>query len=1103
MSILILWFGLLLPPPGEEPGLTAGEIARRIMRSNLPWEIRVYFSRDGAPVAATGDAGFLIIFPRVGPSTLCGTEFSAARTPAWADEEILYDVFDEGGLASWDSRIDDPDLLNSISNFFWLESYGQLRVFGTVNGPKACPFHDSLVMVTGQPDWRPAPSNWDSLMFKALFWDPVQQPPYNGDMYCYDQDFLGGLLPRDWVWDFYAARDAIALIDPYIDFRELDRNGDDMVDYVIIMRTAPPWPTYGIMYFDSYPFDLMTGDSVVVRLAGAFPIRDTARFSGYWDCVYPEVPDSLKYDSQEHRAELLHGIVHELTHNLGVPDKYDVNDWFYNPAFGSSGPGIYSFIKVFAPGPPSRKYMRPYSPLDKLHVGWKTPQELTTDGHYTVRPFSTENPAGPSGVDVYKIVIPFPHYSPYNPENYDYAPDTQQYFLLAYHDKTSHWEDDYEAKGLIIYHINDLTPPFLYQYENPPSVSAYYGDHFEKRKNEDTELASGLWGNEGFGTSPDPVFGSDRHDFWVNFYYQCNPDCWPEESWCLWDYVADKSGMTWPQAAYNNPDDLFGPGVNENFTGLTNPSTDAYACYEVDYHLRDHEQNGTYLTPGKDARCFSVQSFRCYEECGAPDYRPFLRPPYYCSGQPGDPGYGEFGYPQSIASHIAIKNISYEAGAMGFDLLLDYVQSDAPEATGLNNAARFLWDGNFLHMAYTSRSYVYYTRRESRWIPAYPVGQGSRPALVQKDGQVGIIWTCDSGLVLSRGNDYWWEASELVLRRTGLSGASAAVAGESLLVAVEVRNWDTWRLLWSVFPFSDPGTPAWRELARAGGVSPEMTGPSVGTWGDSVFIAYSDPEDGDVYLASLGLGKVQARPIVVNLSESPGIPSKHPSMAVVAGVTFVAWSEDGEILLEGGPWENLNLSSSPGVYSDYPVVAGIPGQRVLSVLWQEGDSLAGRILDPGGTDSTRFSRPYQGKWPQPAAVGDSLYFVSTLWRDRYPRGMNQDSVDEYQVFLDSQPIPGTAVMEPPPMTDRDQPVFALWPPKLRGNRLELTFSLPEKGRARLVLYDVSGRKIAVILEGETGPGTYEASWEGDLPRGVYFLRLTHGERAAVQKFVRM
>ncbi len=1103
MNILVLCLGLLPAPVDGEPGPSAREVFRRIMGSDFPENIKAYFTRDRRLIAAIGEAGFLIIFPRVGPSALCGTEFSTGKSPLWADDEILYDVFDEGGLANWTARIGDPDLRNSLSNFFYLESYGQLRIFGTVNGPKSSPFHDSLITITGQPDWRPAPSNWDSLMFKALFWDPVQVPPYNGDMYCYDQDFLGGLLPRDWVWDFYAARDAIALIDPYVDFRELDRDGDKMVDYVIIIRPAPPWPTYGIMYFESYPFEIMTQDSVVVRPGGAFPLRDTAAFVHYWDCVYPEVPDSLKYDSQEHRAELLHGIVHELTHNLGVPDKYDLNDWFYHPAFGSSGTGIYSFIKVFAPGPAGRRYMRPFSPLDKVHVGWKTPQELTNSGRYTTKPYSMETPQGPAAVDVYRITIPFPHYSPYNPVNYDYAPDTQQYFLVAYHDKASHWEDVYESQGLIIYHINDLTPPFYYQKESPPDITAYYGDHFEKRKNEDPELSSGLWGNEGIGIRPDPIFGSDRHDFWNNFYYQCNPDCFPEESWCLWDYVSEKSGRTWPQPAYNNPDDLFGPGTLENFTHLTNPSSDAYSCYEVDYHLRDHEQNGIYLIPGKDAWCFSVEEFECYEECGAPDYKPFLRPAYYCEGKPGDPGYGEYGYPQFVASHIAIKNIGQEAGGMGFDLLLDYVQSDVPDATGTNNAPRIVWDGNFIHMAYSSRNHIYYTRKENgRWIPAYPVGQGSRPALVEKDGRMGIIWNEDAGLVFRRGNDYWWGEPDIILSGAGLSQASAALAGESLFVAVEKKTWDTWKLLWTAFPFSEPGTPIWRELASANASASGMTGPSVGTWEDKAFIAYSNPQDGDVYLASFNLGQLQARPLLVNLSESPGTPSEHPSMAIVAGVPMVVWSENGEIFLEGEPFQDLNLSASPGVRSDYPAISEIPGLALASVVWQEGDSLAGCVIYPGGPEIFRFSRPYQGKWPQSAAAGDSLYLISTVWRDRYPRGMNQDSVNEYQVFLDSQPLPGTAVTEPS-MPEPVPPQFALWPPLVKGNRLEIRFCLPERARTSLVVYDASGRKVLTILEKEMDPGTYEALWEGDLPAGVYFLKLAQAKRAEVVKFVRI
>jgi flagellar hook assembly protein FlgD len=60
---------------------------------------------------------------------------------------------------------------------------------------------------------------------------------------------------------------------------------------------------------------------------------------------------------------------------------------------------------------------------------------------------------------------------------------------------------------------------------------------------------------------------------------------------------------------------------------------------------------------------------------------------------------------------------------------------------------------------------------------------------------------------------------------------------------------------------------------------------------------------------------------------------------------------------------------------------------------------------------------------------------------------------------------------------------------------------------RLAVYDVAGRRRAVLVDGEVPAGVTEVTWNGQGPggervaSGVYFARLTYGGGAMVSKVV--
>ena len=65
---------------------------------------------------------------------------------------------------------------------------------------------------------------------------------------------------------------------------------------------------------------------------------------------------------------------------------------------------------------------------------------------------------------------------------------------------------------------------------------------------------------------------------------------------------------------------------------------------------------------------------------------------------------------------------------------------------------------------------------------------------------------------------------------------------------------------------------------------------------------------------------------------------------------------------------------------------------------------------------------------------------------------------------------------------------------------ELTLDLPEEARVRLDVFDVSGRRVAVLAEGYYGAGSHSFLWDAaDRPSGVYFYRITASDRTLTRK----
>lgn len=79
-------------------------------------------------------------------------------------------------------------------------------------------------------------------------------------------------------------------------------------------------------------------------------------------------------------------------------------------------------------------------------------------------------------------------------------------------------------------------------------------------------------------------------------------------------------------------------------------------------------------------------------------------------------------------------------------------------------------------------------------------------------------------------------------------------------------------------------------------------------------------------------------------------------------------------------------------------------------------------------------------------------------------------------------------------------------PAPRGATM-IGFTLPAAGRVTLVVYDVAGRRIAKLVDGELAAGPHQASWNGQdesgraVAAGVYFYDLVQGTQRSARRMV--
>jgi len=167
------------------------------------------------------------------------------------------------------------------------------------------------------------------------------------------------------------------------------------------------------------------------------------------------------------------------------------------------------------------------------------------------------------------------------------------------------------------------------------------------------------------------------------------------------------------------------------------------------------------------------------------------------------------------------------------------------------------------------------------------------------------------------------------------------------------------------------------------------------------------------------------------------------------------------------------------------------GSRVKAVA---GDLVQWRDVG-GGRGESCSNAPYVHLGFGEHAVVDSIYVMWLSGRTDILTNVTADqriTIQEGSSFI-SNPhhgfIPTTICLEPP------------YPNPFNPTTM-LTFSLPVAAKVKLLVYDITGRQVAILMNSLEQAGNHRVVFNGSgLTSGIYFCKLQAGEFTAVQKMV--
>jgi hypothetical protein len=221
--------------------------------------------------------------------------------------------------------------------------------------------------------------------------------------------------------------------------------------------------------------------------------------------------------------------------------------------------------------------------------------------------------------------------------------------------------------------------------------------------------------------------------------------------------------------------------------------------------------------------------------------------------------------------------------------------------------------------------------------------------------------------------------------------------------------------------------------------------------------------------------------------EGPGVGySWQPNLAMG---TFVDW----------GTWPPTPLAGNTGISS--MVAQGDPHWLAVKIV-MSGDTLSRGYLfidrNPAGAEPDTATADARTNWNLLNGIN---YVAIHMGGDGGGKQMKIDEIAFDTTFANLALITGVEVAAGVPGAFELQQNY----PNPFNPSTRIEFTLEKSARVSLDVFDVLGRRVATLLQGETqGAGKHSVTFNGaGLSSGVYFYRLTAGDRLATAKMILM
>jgi hypothetical protein len=236
----------------------------------------------------------------------------------------------------------------------------------------------------------------------------------------------------------------------------------------------------------------------------------------------------------------------------------------------------------------------------------------------------------------------------------------------------------------------------------------------------------------------------------------------------------------------------------------------------------------------------------------------------------------------------------------------------------------------------------------------------------------------------------------------------------------------------------------------------------------------------------------------------------HPWIAALplsstARIKVVAYDAAGN---SGFDVSNANFTIADGTAPSVTVGAPNGGETwdigtSYDITWTATDnigvvSISIVLSDDGGAtypDTLAGGEANDGVYPwlvdRPATMNAR---VKVIARDAAGNSGADASNADFEIYDPAAGVPA----------DRDVPerlVITGNTPNPFSETTTIRFGLPADGRVEVDVYDVSGRRVARLAEGEYEAGYHKVRWQRASGRGIYFVKVRFGEEEATRKVV--